>query len=196
MKHVLMMAALTFIGATAMAKSAPKTLTVDTASSKLEWTGSKRVGGGHNGTIKVKEGNVVVEKDMIKSGEIVIDMTSIEVLDIPKTDENNGKLLGHLSSPDFFDVKNHPTAKLVIKSAKKDKEATMITGDLTIRGKTQPVSFPVKMEMKDSQTTATGKLTFDRTKHDVKYGSSNFFKLAADKVINNEIGLSFSVVAK
>ncbi|MBK8659129.1 MAG: YceI family protein [Bacteroidetes bacterium] len=40
-------------------------------------------------------------------------------------------LLGHLSSPDFFDIANNPTASFVISSV----EGNTAKGTLTIRGK-------------------------------------------------------------
>jgi hypothetical protein len=50
--------------------------------------------------------------------------------------------------------------------------------------------------MTDKETLATGNLKIDRTKYGIKYGSSNFFKLAADRIINDEFELTFKVVAK
>lgn len=179
------------------AKSGAKSLAVSPTESKIEWVGSKKTGSKHNGVIGIESGSVSIEKDMIKSGEITINMASIEVLDIPKDDKNNAKLGGHLKSEDFFDIAKYPKAKIVIKSAKKLAEGQYeVTGDLTIKDTTQPVTLPVTLKMTDAQTEAQGKLTIDRTKFGIKYGSGNFFKLAADRIINDEFELSFTVIAK
>ena len=48
----------------------------------------------------------------------------------------------HLRAADFFDVANHPTLTFKSTSVKKDKgNAYTVTGDLTMRGITKPVTF-------------------------------------------------------
>ncbi|MBZ0266530.1 YceI family protein [bacterium] len=58
---------------------------------------------------------------------------------------NNEKRDGHLQSPDFFDVANHPTITFVSRSAKKVKgELYQVTGDLTMRGVTKSVTLDME----------------------------------------------------
>jgi hypothetical protein len=59
-------------------------------------------------------------------------------------------------------------------------------------GKTQPVSFPINKEGEQY----VGKLTFDRTKFGITYKSGNFFVDLGDKVINDEIEVSFKIFIK
>jgi polyisoprenoid-binding protein YceI len=178
-------------------KSASKNLSVSAQDSKVEWSGTKKIGSGHKGIILLDSGSVTIENNMIKSGQITVNLQTIEVLDIPKTDENNKKLTDHLRSADFFDVDKFPKAKLVIKSSKKMADDQYeVMGDLTIKETTLPVTIPVKISMTDKETVATGNLKIDRTKFGIKYGSGNFFKLAADRIINDEFELTFKVVAK
>ena len=63
-------------------------------------------------------------------------------------------------------------------------------GSLTIKGKTQPVEFPYYKK----GNTYTGTVNFDRTKFGIIYGSKNFFKNLGDKVIDNNVQLSFIAV--
>ena len=52
---------------------------------------------------------------------------------------------GHLKSPDFLDVENHPTLKFVSTSVRDfDGEEFVLVGDLTIRGTTQQVELAVE----------------------------------------------------
>jgi len=177
------------------AKSTP--LAVDPSKSKIAWSGSRKVAGGHNGEIMLLSGTVSMGEKTLTGGELVIDMKSIVVTDIPVTDENNGKLKGHLSGADFFDVEKYPTSKLVVTSAKAlGGGKHQVKGKMTIKDVTQDVSFPLEVKKTGEETQATGKLKVDRTKYGVQHGSSNFFKLAADKVINNDMELEFTVVAK
>jgi polyisoprenoid-binding protein YceI len=48
---------------------------------------------------------------------------------------------GHLRSNDFFDVENHPTMKFVSTEITSEGDGWKITGDLTIRDTTHPVTL-------------------------------------------------------
>jgi polyisoprenoid-binding protein YceI len=53
---------------------------------------------------------------------------------------------GHLRSADFFDAENHPTATFsATRVEPKGGTDYVVTGDLTIRGTTRPVSFEVEL---------------------------------------------------
>jgi polyisoprenoid-binding protein YceI len=50
---------------------------------------------------------------------------------------------GHLASPDFFDVATYPTITFVATGFEVvDEETVEVTGDLTIKGVTKPVTIP------------------------------------------------------
>ncbi len=157
---------------------------VDLTKSEVKWEGSKKIGDNHKGTVAFKSADLKVEKNAIKSGEFVVDMNTISATDVK--DESKTKLDGHLKSADFFDVAKYPTAKFVIKSVAANK----VTGDLTIKDKTETVTFDVKTDKKVSIST----LEIDRTKFGVIYNSSNFVKNLGDKVINDTIKLEFKIV--
>ncbi len=88
-------------------------------------------------------------------------------IDAASVSTNNEQRDGHLKSPDFFDVANHPT--LVFESTKISgtREDLTIVGNLTIRGVTKPVTLkgelaPVVKDPWGNQRTslvATGKLS-------------------------------------
>jgi len=77
------------------------------------------------------------EKDVTKSKvEATIDATTISTRE-PKRDE-------HLRSADFFDVANHPTITFRSTKVEKAGEGKLkVTGDLTMRGVTKPVTLDV-----------------------------------------------------
>ena len=100
------------------------------------------------------------------------------------------KLQGHLSSDDFFSVEKFNEAKFVItKINKVDGKNYNITGDLTIKGITNPITFDAVV-MNDS---AKSTLKIDRTKFDIKYGSGSFFEGLGDKAIDNEFTLNLEL---
>ncbi|NLP59254.1 YceI family protein [Lutibacter sp. B1] len=151
--------------------------------SKVVWKGYK-VTGSHEGTVNLKSGSLTFHNDKLTGGEFIIDMETIVSTDL--TGEYKEKLEGHLKSDDFFGVKNNPTAKLKFTDAKsKGKNSYTITGDLTIKGKTNPVTFDISIYGKK----ATAALKVDRTEYDVKYGSASFFDGLKDKAIYDEFDL-------
>lgn len=48
---------------------------------------------------------------------------------------------GHVVSPDFFDVDNHPEMTFVSTGVRSNGDAWTLDGDLTIKGVTKPVAF-------------------------------------------------------
>src|SRR5260221_4142267 len=63
-------------------------------------------------------------------------------VDAASVDTRDERRDGHLKSPDFFDVEKYPT--LTFKSTKVEHvggNEYNVTGDLTIRGETHPVTF-------------------------------------------------------
>lgn len=178
--------------------AAVETYKVQPQLSTLGWTG-KKVGGQHTGTINLQDGSMQVKGSQIVGGTFVADMASLKNTDLTDADYN-AKLVGHLKSDDFFGVEKNPTATFVITSIKPlkgDANGTnaTITGNLTIKGKTNPVSFPAKVGVKNGVAAATGTASIDRSKYDVKYGST-LFGAAADKAIDDMFLLSFNVIAK
>jgi polyisoprenoid-binding protein YceI len=179
---------------------ADKTLKVNTAASKLNWN-AKKVTGEHSGTINISNGNLLIAKNNLVGGTFDIDMNSIVATDITDK-EYNGKFIGHMKSDDFFSTEKNPKATFKITSATPIKGAKAgaanytVTGDLTIKGITKPVSFPAVVKVEGNKATAQGTAVVDRTKYDIKYGSKSFFESIGDKAINDEFTLNFNVVAQ
>lgn len=164
--------------------------TVNTDESTVAWSGG--TAGvqvyGHNGVIAISEGSLELEGDVVTSGSITIDMTTIEPLDEAYSEESpKEKLVGHLSSGDFFLVEEYPTSTFVINSM----DGNTITGDLTIRGKTNTETVTnVVIESSENGVKASGKLVFDRQKYDVAW--KHFMQ---DVVLADEIELNIELVA-
>ena len=160
------------------------------AQSNIDWVG-KKVTGAHNGTIAVKEGEIILNDGKLTGGKFIIDTTSIKILDVtdPAT---NAQFFGHLASDDFFSTEKHPEAILEITSV----TGNHIEGNLTIKGITHPVGFDAVINVNDNLLTATGKLVIDRTKYEMRFRSGNFFKDLGDTLIYNDFELNVSVTAK
>ncbi|NCT18762.1 MAG: lipid-binding protein [Flavobacteriaceae bacterium CG2_30_34_30] len=176
----------TVIILTALAFTKPMEKEIKIKESSIIWVGEK-ITGSHTGTIQLKEGNLLMEGNQLIGGSFVIDMTTINVTDL--TGENKGKLEGHLKSDDFFGVANFPTATLIIKNANKTTDGYYINAEITIKGKTEPIAFDLKLEA----NTATTSLKIDRTKFGVRYGSGSFFDSLGDNTIYDNFDLNVSL---
>lgn len=178
--------------------AAVTTLDVDPAASTVGWT-AKKVGGQHNGTVKLAKGNLQVNGKKLVGGSFVMDMTTITDLDITKEDSKE-KLTGHLKSEDFFSVEKNPTSTFKItkvapiSGAKAGEPNYTLTGDLTIKGTTNPVTFPAMVKVDGSNAEATAKIEVDRIKYDIKY-RSGILGTAADKIIDDVFVMDVKLVA-
>ncbi len=157
-----------------------QTQTVNSEKSTINWLG-KKIGGEHKGLIKLKNGELTEKDGKIVSGSFVIDMTSITNTDL--TDPGyNAKLVGHLKSDDFFGVEKFPTATLnITKATKFSNGNASVTGTMTIKGKTETITFDIVK----SKNTYTATIEVDRSKYNVRYGSTSFFDSLGDKAIDD-----------
>jgi polyisoprenoid-binding protein YceI len=169
------------------ANAVEQTLTLDTAQSSVKWKGVMLGVKEHFGTIRIKEGVVTLKNGVVTGGTVTVDMTSIVPTDAnydPKQGTTPDKLVGHLSSPDFFDVANHPTATFAL-GAVNGAEAS---GKLTVRGKENDEVIKNLAVVAGSVNHITGQLTFDRQKYGVA-----FMMPGKDMIISDEIVLDFSL---
>ncbi len=173
-----------------------------TEGDEVMWTGYKVVGGdSHNGTLQVKDGEFMTKDGKLVGGKFTIDMNSLTNEDLEKEGEK-AKLVGHLKSPDFFNVGEYPEAMFTITGAQKAENGENgvthnISGNLKMRGQENNITFPAKVDMTDDMIQiSTPEFAIDRTKWDVKYGSENIEGLAKDKMISNNVKLKIDVKAK
>jgi len=90
------------------------------------------------GQFKDVDGKFMVSDDPTKDSlELTIKTASV--------DSKNAKRDGHLQSPDFFNSAQFPTITFKSTKIAKGADGSLdVTGDLTIRGKTKPVTAKVK----------------------------------------------------
>ena len=173
-------------------------LVVDPAKSVITWN-AKKVGGEHTGNVKLAKGTLEVKSNKLTGGTFTMDMTTITDTDI--TNEGmNAKLTGHLKSEDFFSVEKNPTSTFTITKvepiakAKAGEANYKITGDLTIKGTTNAVTFPATVTLTGNSAQATAKIEIDRTKYDIKYRAA-IIGTAADKIIDDVFTIDLKLVA-
>ncbi|WP_194778222.1 YceI family protein [Pararhodonellum marinum] len=205
-----------------VAEATGQTLTIDTNTSKVNWMGYKPAGK-HFGYIPLTNGELSVEGNAIKAGKFVFDLTQLKIEDMEESNENYGKLFGHLQSDDFFDTENHPLAVFEVTNVEpyasddqvEDKEEfetdytpnTMeeqmvdnpthwISGNLTIRGNTKNIKFPAAVTLGDGSVSAKAGFNIDRTEWGVSYNDeSNAVDKLKDNFIYNTVNIEFDIQA-
>ena len=162
--------------------------------STVLWTASKVVGKTHNGTLNLASGSLDIESGKLTGGSFELDMTTIANTDVEG--EWKAKLEGHLKSEDFFSVEKFKTSSLKFTNVTSTGDNTYnVTADITIKGKTESITFPATVSVDGAKLKATAKLTIDRSKFDVRYGSSSFFDDLGDKAISDEFTIEVNLVA-
>lgn len=187
-----------------------ETYKVDTIGSKIEWVATK-VTGYHTGTVNIKSGELMIQDGKVNGGSFVLDMNSMVVSGPKGSDEaSNNKLLGHLKSPDFFEVSKYPEATFVITAVNPFSGAVKdttdprqegiskykvadpthsVSGNLTIKGIAKNIEFPARITINANTVDAMAKFNLDRTQWNLVYPGK------PDDLIRNEIHLGILLKA-
>ena len=122
-------------------------------------------------------------------------MSSITNTDI-ESPEWKLKLENHLKNKDFFAVDSFSQATLKISGSQKlfDENSInnlQIMAELTIRGITEKISFPIALHISGGIFSAKGNVDIDRTVYGIQYKSEKFFPNIGDKLIDDFFSVQF-----
>ena len=141
-----------------------KTLALDSAQSKLEFVGAK-VTGDHRGTFKDYSGSLVLNADgSVSKLDVEVQLGSLAV--------EPERLLGHLKSPDFFDVEKFPTARFSLNKFTEQASADathVVGGELELHGVRKQIEFPAKVSFQDGAVAASALFTINRKDFGIVY---------------------------
>jgi hypothetical protein len=174
----------------------------DTAASVVTWIGTKPTGK-HQGTLKLAGGALYVKDSLITGGQFIIDMKSLQNLDLAADSAMKRKLETELQGEMFFDVKKYPTATFEITDVTAFhpsvgdelslKDAThIIKGNFTLKGINKNISFPAKITYSGNSVHAIANFNLDRTQWGISYRAD---KSLQDKLINSQVNISFDIKA-
>lgn len=176
---------------------------VDTASSKIYWTGSKPTGK-HTGTINLSEGEIYVNNDSIESGKFTINMKSIIVTDLT-IEEGKEDLENHLKGTNekaekadhFFNTGKYPTGAFEITAIKQENSINSVEGNLTLKGVTKNIKFPAKINIADDKVTIESEpFKINRVLWNINYSSKSVFDNLGNQYIDDDIEIKAVVTAK
>ncbi|UBM60485.1 YceI family protein [Marinilongibacter aquaticus] len=165
------------------------TVNIDLAASTVGWKGVMLGVKEHTGTVGVSEGTLSVKDGVIDGGKFVVDLSTIAPTDTVYDEEHTKeKLVGHLSSPDFFHVEQFPNATFEITGG----TPSSVTGNLTIRDKTHEATVEnVSVSEENGAKVITGELTFNRKDFDVSFDVP-----VKDMVISDDVELDIKLVTQ
>ena len=171
-----------------------KYVAIDTMESVITWTGSMAISSeSHTGYVYLSKGELMIENGQLVGGAAEINMNSIEYGD----KRNTNTPIKHLKSPDYFDVEKFPTSTIAITRVDSvNGNNIKITGNLTIKGVTNSVTFPAYMKVQDEFIMANGRLTIDRTDWGIRYRSGKFYDDFADQIVSDSIEFQIKILAK
>jgi len=170
---------------------------VDTANSRVEWTGRRANGEAYSGTVKLKEGQVFVKNDELINALFVVDMTSIE-------GSGSGNIVDLANGKDFFDVDKYPKADLIVNNVEttgKNSGGETIykaDGKLKIKDVSREIGLAArgKLDTEAGTFQAEAEMSIDRTEWGIRYGSGRYFDNLGGQAIDDMIELKISIDAK
>ena len=162
---------------------------VDSELSEVHWKGSKKLGS-HRGEVAIKRGKLGIDEGKVVDGYFEIDMLSISVNE-ELAEDYASKLIGHLSSVDFFEVEKYTSSTLKIESVTRDS----ITALLRIRDVTRPITFPYTMNVSENAVNVESSFAIDRTDWGINYNSPSKFQDLGDYAIDDQILFEIKLTA-
>jgi len=170
MKFMMMLVASTMLFIACKHNPELNTYQINAKTSTVEWKGNAPHHF-HSGSFDVS-GELTMSNDSIVGGSFTIPIASITNYELP--DGPKAQLLGHLKSPDFFNVAVHPNAKFKITSVKPMPNDTAtnyhVYGDFSLIGQTHPLDFLAKITSTEDSLSAIASFTFNR----LKWGMSSY----------------------
>jgi polyisoprenoid-binding protein YceI len=142
------------------------------------------------GSFKTFEGTVTLDKSFTKSKATArIDVSSIDT-GVTKRDE-------HLKSPDFFDAAKFNAISFQSKSFSGTPENFTMTGDLTMKGETHPVTFKGQIlgSMKDGYGNQKMALRAETTLSRKAFGLTWNSVVEAGPVVGDEVKVRLNLQA-
>lgn len=92
-----------------------------------------------NGELFFKSGELLVLEEEFQSAFFEIDMTTLKGINI-----NDSKKL-EVGSPEYLHTEQFPSANLELDTFEKQDSVYQVSGTLTIKGKTNPITFPASI---------------------------------------------------
>lgn len=171
---------------------------VSTEHSSATWRGYLRTGYFNEGTLEIESSSIKVKDGVINGGSFSMPLSSLKNLNLP--DDQKPLLIGHLQSPDFFNMILHPSLKFIIKKVApyngQDTGAIeganyYVAGDLTMLGIAKEIGFPARITVKEQVLEVDADMILDRTKWGMNYATAD--TLSDEHYIRHEVSIQLHI---
>ncbi len=159
-------------------------LPITPETSKVEFTGSK-VTGKHDGGFKQFTGMIDLVNGKAEESSVSVDIDMASVF----TDADG--LTEHLKNEDFFEVSKFPRSTFkstkIAADSTKGADSYIVTGDLTLRGVTNSISFPATIKVSDTEVSVNSEFSVNRKDFGVNYAGMANDLIRDDVVIKLDL---------
>ena len=175
---------------------------LDIKKSKVLWKAPQNMGNRHYGYLLFNSGTLNYSAVGIPiDGLFSLDMKSIKTIDLSLEAAN---LLAdkRLKSENYFSATKYPAALMKVKKITRTGNPILfeVTGDLTIKGITNPIEFTATIKTKGEIIYVTADAKIDRRKWNIDhYSNDNPWDLLSaiqDNFLANQIPVSLNLVFK
>lgn len=154
-------------------------------------------GHAHEVSGPIQAGSIDVDPDTPSRSrlQLVITASELKVLATGEPEGDAPKVQEAMESEKVLDVRRHPkityeSSSVTLKSRRGSVLELSVTGQLTIRDVTQPVTVPVRVELADSGLSANGRFEIKQSAFGIKPVS-----VGGVVAVKDSLGIDFTIVA-
>jgi polyisoprenoid-binding protein YceI len=175
---------------------------VDVEKSRISWTGWKQLFGNtvtKKGILNFKSGSVSMREGTSINAVMTMDMNSLANVDEGKVYKDN-EVITHLKSESCLFVEKYPEAVFRLTTAKtetsgSDRAAVLVTGTLTIKGITRPLSFPAEITKTGRELAIAATFQISRKAYNLDL-EPFLIRIGGDKMVRDNIDVTVQILTK
>ncbi len=173
-----------------------ETYQLDTKQSKILWTTKV---GGHSGSLLFHSGTLYYPAGEPTGGVFSMDMKSIRSTD-KASESDRKKSEATIQTKEFFYVGMFPSATMTVKTVTRIGTSTdyKVSGDLTIKGITQPIAFTASIIKKEKTVSIKAAVDMHRLKWEIDVPSKpqtpGFISGITEAMVPPDIHISLDLV--
>lgn len=195
MKRTLILGFLLICSILANAQLTNGSHTLSLAESVITWKVGYSIGTkGHEGTLKLTSGTMLIKDGLIQGGNFTIDMNSVRATDM--TGEGAKDLEDHLKGDDFLSTKNFPKGYFTVLNSVSNSGKLNVSGYLILKGISNTINFPITVTETNVAITIKSEFSVDRTLWGINYQSGSIFGTLKDEAISDTMNITLNFTFK
>ena len=172
-----------------------KSLNIDTSKSVIHWRATKMLRtAGHEGTLQLKEGNLLFRNDTLIGGKIIADMNTIRIINTSAYKKSTMRGLTNYLRKRAFEAGKFPFASFEITRVKYlDGDSLLLWGNMRIKDVRKNISVPVSIGHSGGRLTQfTTQFSLERTTWNIGSGGN----LLENNLVDEDFALRIMLKAE